>query len=250
VGYDRDPNTGNFIVCRFGADEVVRVGTKHTAYWIDRYEASVWERSDGSGKSYGPPGEDYPLPKNGQLAAINAYAVSKAFVQPAISITWFQADALCRASGKRLPSSSEWGYAASGTPDPGASGGEGGYCRTAAADLRLTSHGAYCTSFWGAQDMVGNASEWTADWFAAPPVDASQLPTNTAPWGASYGNDSTTNVVSWAGMAAGWTRSVPGGLNRGGSIEEGESAGVFNINVSVAPNNGYYVTGFRCIIPR
>ena len=43
AGYGRvvEARRPEIIVCKKGADEVVRVGTGKTAFWIDRYEASV-----------------------------------------------------------------------------------------------------------------------------------------------------------------------------------------------------------------
>src|SRR5262249_12706208 len=54
LGYDHDVTIAQYLVCRRGFDEVVRVGTGATAFWADRYEASVWSNPDGSGTQYGP----------------------------------------------------------------------------------------------------------------------------------------------------------------------------------------------------
>lgn len=247
VGYDRDTSNTSLVVCRFGSDEIVRVGTKHTAFWIDRYEASIWEHPDGTGTSYNSP---YPIQQNGQLGgAPSVYAVSKTGALPSTSITWFQADVACRASGKRLPSGAEWGFAANGTIDPGASTGDGGVCRNLGA-VRPTGQGAACTSLWGAQDMIGNVSEWTSEWHASPPSPSDETPLFLVPWGSGYADDATTNLASVAGMESGWARGVPAGMLRGGAVGEGTSAGVFSLNLTVAPNNGYRYSGFRCVIPR
>jgi formylglycine-generating enzyme required for sulfatase activity len=253
LGYERDLSTTNFIVCRFGSDEVVRVGAKSTAFWIDRYEASVWEQPEGTGKIYGPPGPDaYPISQNGQLGAQSkAYAVSKAGVLPSASITWFQADVVCRASGKRLPTSAEWGFAASGTIDPGESPGTNGVCRTSGL-ARSTGQGSSCTSFWGAQDMIGNVAEWISEWFASPPSLGDNTPLFLRNWGPGHADDSTANIASIAGLISNqWTNGgVPAGGLRGGYSGEGAGAGVFNFNLTLAPNNLYNMAGFRCVIPR
>lgn len=252
VGYARDTAVTSYVLCRFGSDEVVRVGTRHTAFWVDRYEASVWEQPDGTGKGYGLPGESYPIPQNGQLTQPpKGFAVSKAGVQPSTSINWFQADVACRASGKRLPTNAEWTFAATGTFDFGAGAGDGGSCRTLGT-VRPTGEGPGCVSLWGAQDMIGNASEWISEWFASPPAtaDPNLLPYVVNVWGAGHNDDWTTNVTSSAGAANGWMLGVPAGMVRGGSVDEGAGAGVFSVNLSLAPHNGYVNTSFRCVIPR
>ncbi|HMJ54433.1 MAG TPA: hypothetical protein VK540_20265 [Polyangiaceae bacterium] len=86
--------------------EIVRVGTKAVAFWVDRYEASVWEFSAGTGTSYGASISDYPIPITGQLGTGDlGFAISKASVLRSTYVSWFQADVFCRASGKRLPTS-------------------------------------------------------------------------------------------------------------------------------------------------
>jgi hypothetical protein len=249
VGYARDAAVTSYVLCRFGSDEVVRVGTRHSAFWIDRYEASVWDQPDGTGKNYGP-ADPYPIPQNGQLTNLpKAYAVSKIGVQPSVSITWFQADVACRASGKRLPFNAEWAYAASGTYDFGDSAGEGASCRNLGG-LGLTGAGSACTSVWGAQDMIGNAAEWIAEWYAAPPLSNDQLPVVRDTWGPGYASDLTTNLASFAGAVAGWMQGIPAGVLRGGGYAEGTGGGVFSMNLSLAPSNSYPNAGFRCVIPR
>jgi hypothetical protein len=249
VGYDRDASITTFVLCRSGFDEVVRVGAKSTAFWVDRYEASVWERPDGTGFGYDS-AQGYPIPRNGQLsAAPAAYAVSKSGVLPSTSITWFQADIACRASGKRLPTNNEWASASSGTVDPGASAGEAGACRTTGA-LRVTGPGLACTSAWGAQDMIGNASEWISDWYASPPTLDEGFPYYRGPWGPAHGDDATVNLSSFAGSPAGWSQGLPAGATRGGDVGDGVGAGVFTINLSMSPISAWQFAGFRCVIPR
>ncbi len=104
---------------------------------VDKYEASVWETTDKasikkirdntitladlraagavqrgiSGNDYGP-----GCPPTGK-GCVNLYAVSIAGVKPSAFMTWFQALAAARNSGKRLLSNAEWQAAALGTPD-------------------------------------------------------------------------------------------------------------------------------------
>ena len=44
-------------------------------------------------------------------------------VPPSGEVTWFQAQAACKNSRKRLPSNAEWQAAVAGTPDPGPDNG-------------------------------------------------------------------------------------------------------------------------------
>jgi hypothetical protein len=87
-------------------DEVVKVGFGASAFWIDRYEASIYQNPDGTGTQYGAASQDYPstFPINGQGAVANLlYAQSVAGRTPSTFLSWFQAARACRASGKRLP---------------------------------------------------------------------------------------------------------------------------------------------------
>lgn len=254
LGYQRDTTATSFVLCRQGVDEVVRVGAKSTAFWVDRYEASVWEFADGTGAQYGDGFAEYPFPVTGQVGAdtTKGFAFSKANVLPSTKLTWFQADVACRQSGKRLPTSAEWGMAARGTSDPGNSMGEDGKCRNAGG-MRATGLGASCASLWGAQDLVGNASELVSDWLAAPPVSPTD-PNNGVPgsanWGAGFGNDHTTNLRSVASVGTTWVQGVPAAVVRGGGHWEGEGAGLFNLNLSLSPGATLAGVGFRCVIPR
>jgi formylglycine-generating enzyme required for sulfatase activity len=254
LGYQRDTAVTAFVLCKQGADEVVRVGTKSTAFWVDRYEASVWEFADGTGAQYGDGLAEYPYPPTGQLGVDNAkgFALSKPNVMPSTKLTWFQADVACHQIGKRLPTSAEWGLAARGTIDPGNSAGEDGKCRNSGG-ARTTGQGAACVSVWGAQDLVGNVSEFVSDWLAAPPLSTTD-PTNGIPgpanWGVGFGNDHTTNLSSVAAGVTTWVAGVPAAIVRGGGNWEGEGAGVFNLNLSMSPSSTFGGVGFRCVIPR
>src|SRR5712691_11542219 len=106
---------------------------------------------------HGATGDDYgsgcPPTGNG---CVNFYAVSIPGVTPSGFITWFQAAAAARNSGKRLPTNAEWQAAALGTSD-------GAPCNVSSGSVAVTGT-AGCVSDVGAFDMVGNLSEWVADW--------------------------------------------------------------------------------------
>src|SRR5204862_59433 len=81
-------------------------------------------------------------------------------------------------SGKRLLTNAEWQAAALGTPD-------GPPCFVDKADDEgpAPTGTPGCTSDVGAYDMVGNVSEWVADW-----IDRKDANVCTT-WPAEYGTD-------------------------------------------------------------
>ena len=267
-GYERDATATGIVLCRRGIaggsfDEVVRVGTGASAFWVDRYEASVWSNADGGGTQLlRDSGDTVPgFSNNGQRVAGPApvYAISRAGVRPSGYPSWFQALEACAATGKRLLDREEWFRAANGTPDPttpndGLAAGNTG-CNTQSAGQRFTGLGAGCVSIWGAQDMIGNVSEWTDEWHASPDnrlgATTDPAPTLVA---ATFGSDSIVGVTSSAfdgDALPNVSRLRPAAMLRGGHWRSGTDAGVFALNLAFAPGAGGSPTmGFRCMIPR
>lgn len=287
VGYiveGRDP----WIVCQRRTDpanaattfdEVVRVGSGATAFWIDRYEVTICASREGTcgipfNTSVDNDLASLGMPRNGQWTGRTPplYARSGAFTnQPSRWVNWFQAEALCRASGKRLPTGREWLAAARGTG--GASGDSG--CMVN-GPLREAASGSSCTSEWGARDMVGNLAEWTDEWFAsvgqttrlARLSDAgTELPATSATivgelvrgirvndlaaaWPANFGGDSTANITSVVDNGTDNGVGIPAAAVRGGSFASSSAGGVFSVDLRNAPSNGIVSVGFRCVIPR
>ena len=157
---------------------------------MDKYEASVWrvpnptttnralvariqqgraaavDLAAGGATQLGVGHNDNyaPCADSGQNCVDGIFAVSLPGVQPSANITWFQAQAACESSGKRLPSNAEWQAAVAGTPDPGPDDGTTD-CNTASAfNVILAGSRSACKSARGAFDMVGNLYEWVADW--------------------------------------------------------------------------------------
>lgn len=247
-------------------DEVVRVGRGASAFWIDRYEASVWSNETGADVQFGAgqtATDDYPasFPDNGQWT-VPLYALSRTEggistprIFPSRSLTWFQAQAACRTSGKRLPLGEEWLAAAHGTIDPNSNPGNPGPCRTGAGAPRQTglarapSVAETCISRWGAEDMIGNVSEWTADWYAsvgqvtsattsgAGELSGRRVNDNRNVWGTGFGGDGTWNVSSVVhGNTADNQMGLPSAAIRGGYWGGGEINGVFAFNLYGAPS--------------
>lgn len=260
-----NPFNPNSVLCTDGVDEVVKVGTRGSAFWIDRYEASMWTAADGpaSGMQKFASGDDTTVnfPKNGQVLA-PLYALSVASVTPSALMTWFQANEACRASGKRLPLGDEWLTAVRGTFDPPAANdgtvAGNAKCHTLGSGPRATGKGlgitaaTSCSSDWGAQDMIGNLFEWTAEWYAGhdtSPVVSNVWSGNSAAMG-DYGGDLTGNVGGVARAPAGWVAGPPAAATRGGSWGEGTGAGVFELDLSNAPSRWAQNIGFRCVVLR
>ena len=282
VGYERDATDPSFVadmrLCkRFrgaGAtrtllDEVVRVGTGASAFWIDRYEAIAVEvlRDGSENTRFGGPDDFGALPRNGQWRTLTqvtspTFARSVPGVTPARWITWFQAQEACRASGKRLATGEEWLTAAQGTPDPptAADGmGMNGRCLTAVEGPRATGgraavRGAIgCESAWGAQDMIGNVEEWSSEWQAGIADDATSLGAVHHWPGSSYFGDGTNGITSYASSGdpvVPRPQGVPVAIARGGAWDQREEAGIFTLEATGAASRPDGDIGFRCVIPR
>ena len=211
---------------------------------IDKYEASVWETTNAAliakikagtatltelqanatqrGASSDNYGAGCPDTGNG---CKDFYAVSVAGVTPSRYITWFQAAAAARNSGKRLPTNQEWQVAALGTPD-------NTNCNVSSGVGANTGANAGCVSDVGAYDMVGNLWEWVADW----------VPFSTACPGWGGFSDDYMCLSGASTIATG-----PGALFRGGYWSDGTSAGVFAVNGFSNPTDSSSSIGFRCV---
>ncbi|MBO1520062.1 formylglycine-generating enzyme family protein [Oceanisphaera sp. DM8] len=93
--------------------------------------------------------------------------------QPVTYVSWFAADAYCRAQEKRLPSVSEWEYvaqasehSANGLNDPEFTQRIlAWYARPATAELAKVGQGI--ANFWQVHDMHGLVWEWTQNFNSA-----------------------------------------------------------------------------------
>jgi hypothetical protein len=254
TGYDRDPTASDFVLCKKGADQVVRVGQGQSQFWIDRFEASLWQNTDGTGVQYGTgTTDDYPVtfPANGQWAT-PVYAVSKEGVRPSAFVSWFRANSACRLSGKRLPHHAEWLLAARGTADPTTVlNGVGGSCVVnQPGGTRQTGQGTNCVSAWGAEDMIGNVMEWALEWYGAQ-TTADPI-TSALPWPAGFGSDAVSNVASSAVTVGAGTgvAGAPAALRLGGHFRGSTDFGLFFFDLNAAPSYFSDGEGVRCVLTR
>jgi formylglycine-generating enzyme required for sulfatase activity len=204
-------------------DVMVRVGS----VCIDRYEASIWTARTGGTQITGA----IPCNVNGQDCT-NIYARSVAGVAPRASITWFQAQQALANSGKRLPSNAEWQMAVAGTPD-------GAPCNVRSGSVQSAGANAGCISNHATNDMVGNLSEWVADWDEQ--ASAGQFEPACSNWPAGFGSDLTC-VGRGAEEAS---SSFPGAPLRGGGFGSGTDAGPFAVFVRARPFDQDIDIGFR-----
>lgn len=87
-------------------------------------------------------------------------------------VSWFAAEAYCRAGGARLPTTNEWEFAASASETARDAARETSF-RQRALELAMQSHrsrhliASGLRNVWGVRDLHGVIDEWTQDFKAA-----------------------------------------------------------------------------------
>jgi formylglycine-generating enzyme required for sulfatase activity len=126
-----------------------------------------------------------------------------------------------------LPSNAEWQAAVAGTPDSPD-------CNVATGSIRNAGARTGCISRFGANDMVGNLSEWVADWVPASTI---------CPGWGSVDDFSSNDDMCVSGAST--TVTGPGALIRGGNFFNGVSAGPFSVVALNQPQSSFFYIGFR-----
>ncbi len=126
--------------------------------------------------------------------------VDPAGLQPVTYISWDDARSFCEWEGKRLPSVSEWEYAAQGnTSRPYPWGGEFSkkMANTRESGLGLVNVGSFSGNISpvGVRDMLGNVREWTRDEPAADTILPTQRGRLKIMKGASFTDPASTASV-------------------------------------------------------
>jgi formylglycine-generating enzyme required for sulfatase activity len=147
---------------------------------------------------------------------------------PINCVRWFEAEAYCRALGRRLPTEAEWEYAARGPEGrryPWGSEAPGDQaCWRQPSTCAAGTHPAGDSAF-GLSDLAGNVAEWTADWHGAY-ANTGTIQDN--PRGALSGTERVTRGGNWA-----TTGSFPNALET-------------TSRTSAPPDTSSPRVGFRC----
>ena len=149
------------------------------AYWIDRFEVTY-----GNYLAFvSATGHRKPISRY-----VKHFEKLSAPMQPAVYVSWDDADEYCRYRGARLPTEAEWEKAARGPNGflwPWGNEDKQGWANTGNADpVEFTAPvGSFSQdrSSFGVYDMDGNVMEWVADWYQEDSYqDAQPNPTGPA----------------------------------------------------------------------
>ncbi len=148
---------------------------------------------------------------------------------PVESVTWPEAQAFCQAVGGRLPTEAEWEYAARAFSDDAFVCGKDAQCLAddawyaANSGQRMHAVEQKLPNFFDLYDMIGDAYEWTGDWYGATYYSVPQL---LDPQGPATGQDRVVRGGGW--------------LTPAGDLR-------VSARNAVDPNDATHYIGFRCV---
>jgi len=147
---------------------------------------------------------------------------------PVIKVTWYGADAFCKAAGGRLHTEAEWEYAAKGGPSQQVYTFSGSSTASTVAwfydnsNNRNSAVGLKTANTIGLFDMSGNVYQWCSDWFGR------------------YSDFGITGESNPKGPASGVSKVIRGGYRSLGSGDLHLSN-----RESLSPAESYNFVGFR-----
>jgi formylglycine-generating enzyme required for sulfatase activity len=181
---------GDFLMGASGTDALEDERPQHRV-WLDRFEIDLHEVTTVQYAAF--------LRQDKRIPPWQWEAVDLSIHQdrPVIGVSWSDADAYCRWSGKRLPTEAEWEKAARGTdarlypwgnqsPTPAranfALGARFSYSQALMPVMQYESG----VSPYGLHHMAGNVWEWVADWYDASYYDRSPERNPSGPPAGSF----------------------------------------------------------------
>jgi formylglycine-generating enzyme required for sulfatase activity len=142
------------------------------------------------------------------------YGVSDRGDHPVNCVDWGQADAYCKAYGKRLPTEEEWEYVARGGDEarlyPWLASAPHEGCWYREGTCPVASHTS-SDSRWGVHDMAGNVWEWTSSRYCDYPLPSRRCQQKRVIRGGGW------NTSDWS-LLRGANRGAGDPSERGGAL--------------------------------
>ena len=206
-------------------EERPRHPVKVAAFGMDRCEVSIEDYRRFVASKHNSAFEPSPI---AEANAPNDYFSNPQYLRyPIVNVNWYAASAYCQWLGKRLPTESEWEWAARGSENrlyPWGNDWDAADLNGSASskDVHFTSicgSSSRGASGFGVYDLAGNVAEWIADWYGPYPQSGADDPS----FGKSY---RVVRGGSWLSQPSGLTAVARDFAD---------------------PSKGYESVGFRCV---